>query len=197
MLSGLLKSDIAAEVNVKVINAFVKMRHYIMENKDIYQSLSHINNKLIEHDEKINHIFSKFDKKEQLFLPGETYDAYSEIVNILNGTQKEIIIIDAYADKSLLDLVKNVNIEIILITSEKAKLNDTEIVKFNKQYNDKLKIIKNNTFHDRYFILDKKEVYHVGTSLNHIGEKMFSINKLEDKMIKGNLLNYVLKIIVE
>lgn len=195
MLSGLLKSNIAAEVNVKVINAFVKMRHYIIENKDIYISLNNINNKLIEHDEKINHILSKFDKKEQLFLPGEIFDAYSEIVNILNKSQKEIIIIDSYADKSILDFIKNVNSKITLITSTKAKLIDIEIDRFNKQYRNKLKIIKNNTFHDRYFLLDKKEVYHIGTSLNHAGEKMFSINKLEDKIIIEHLLNYVLEII--
>lgn len=195
MLSGLLKSDIAAEVNVRVINAFVKIRHYIIENKDVYKSLNNINNLLIEHDEKINYIFSKFDKKEYLFLPGEIYDAYCEIVNILNESQKEIVIIDAYADKIVFDFMRNINSKIILITSSKAKLSNTEIDKFNKQYNNKLNIIQNNTFHDRYFIIDKKEIYHMGTSLNHAGEKMFSLNKLEDNIVKDHLLNYVFEII--
>lgn len=194
MIATVLKSKIATEVSIRIMDAFVEMRHYIANNKDIYKSLNNINNKLVEHDEKFYYIFSKFDKKEQLFLPGEVYDAYSEISNILNETQEEVIIIDSYADKSVLDFVKNINSKITVITSTKAKLTNTEITKFNQQYN-KLRVIYDNTFHDRYFIIDRQEVFHVGSSLNHIGEKMFSINKLEDRIIKDNLLDYVFKII--
>ncbi len=194
MLATILKSKIAIEISIKIMDAFVLMRHYIVDNKDIYKSLNNINNKLIEHDEKLNYLFSKFDKKEQLFLPGKTYDAYREIIDILSETKNEIIIIDSYADKTLLDYIRDINSKIILITSNKSKIKDIEIDKFNNQYN-KLEIIYNNTFHDRYFIIDKKEVFHIGTSLNHIGEKLFSINKLEDKIVKEHLINYVLEII--
>lgn len=194
MLATILKSKTAAEVSIKIMDAFVLMRHFIVENKDVYKSLNNINNKLIEHDEMIPYIFSRFDKKEQLFLPGETYDAYSSIINILNCVKREIIIIDSYADKTILDLIKNIAADITIITSKKAKLTSLEIEKFNRQY-DKLKVIYDNTFHDRYFILDKKEVFHIGTSLNHAGEKMFSINKLKDKMVKDNLINYTYNII--
>ena len=194
MLATILKSNIATQVSIAIMDAFVNMRHYILENKDILRSLNNINNKLIEHDEKIDYIFAAFDKKEQLFLPNESYDAYSEIVNIITKVKEEIIIIDSYADKTILDFIRNVNAKIILIISDKAKLNDLELEKFNEQYN-KLKVIKNNNFHDRYFILDKKCFYHIGTSLNHVGGKVFSINKLEDKIVKDNLLKYVLEII--
>lgn len=129
-----------------------------------------------------------------MFLPGKTYDAYSEIIDILSEIKNEIIIIDSYVDRTLFDFIKNINSKIIVITSNKTKLTDIEIVKFNKQYN-KLEVIYNNTFHDRYFIIDRKKVFHIGTSLNHIGEKLFSINKLEDKIAKEHLINYVLKII--
>lgn len=194
MLATVLKSKIATEVSIRIMDAFVSMRHFIIENKDIYKSLNNINNKLIEYDEKINYIFSKFDKKEQLFLPGETYEAYTEIANIIKETKKEIIIIDGYADKTLLDYIKDINSKIILITSSKTRLSSLEVEKFNKQYN-KLEIKKTNVFHDRYLIIDKNEIYHIGTSLNHIGEKLFSINKLEDKFIKDNLISYVCEII--
>lgn len=147
-------------------------------------------------DEKLQYIFSKFDQKEQLFLPGETYDAYSSIIDILMNAKEEIVIIDSYADKTILDIVKNMDVSITIITSKKAKLTSLEIEKFNKQY-DKLKVIYSNTFHDRYLIIDKKEVYHVGSSLNHAGEKLFSLNHLKDKMVKDNLINYTYKIIVD
>lgn len=194
MLATILKSKTATEISIRIMDAFVLMRHLIVDNKDIYKSLNNVNNKLVEHDEKLNYLFSKFDKKEQLFLPGKTYDAYSEVMNILNESKNEIIIIDSYADNTILDFIKNINSKIIVITSKKSKLTNTEIISFNKQYN-KLKIIYNNSFHDRYFIIDRKNVFHVGTSLNHVGEKLFSINKLDDKVIKEHLINYVLEVI--
>lgn len=194
MLATILKSKIATEISIQIMDAFVLMRHLIVDNKDIYRSLNNINNKLIEHEEKLNYLFSKFDKKEQFFLPGKTYDAWSEIIDIIGETKNEIIIIDSYADKTLLDFIKNINAIVTVITSNKAKLTDVEITKFNQQYH-KLEVIYDNTFHDRYFIIDKKDVFHVGTSLNHIGEKLFSINKLDDKIVKEHFINYVLEVI--
>lgn len=190
MLATVLKSKVATEVSISIMDAFVAMRHYIIENKDIYKSLNIINNKLLEHDEKLNLLFSKFNVKEKTFLPGKTYDAYREIINIFNEAKEDLIIIDSYADINLLDVIGNIQCQIILITSNKAKLSDVEINKFNRQYN-KLTVIKNNTFHDRYFILDRKMVYHCGTSLNYAGTKVFSINLLEDDIIKCKFLDYV------
>ena len=141
MLATILKSNVATQVSIAIMDAFVNMCHYILENKDILRALNNINNKLIEHDEKIDYIFAAFDKKEQLFLPNESYDAYLEIVDIITKVKEEIIIIDIYADKTILDFIRNVNAKIILIISDKAKLNDLELEKFNEQYN-KLKVIK-------------------------------------------------------
>ena len=201
MLSSVLHTDIAIEMSIKIINAFVAMRHYLINNKDIYKSLNNINNrltnqenKMLEYDDKLNYIFSRFDKKEQLYLSGQVYDAYSDIIEIFKYANEEIIVIDSYADKIFLDLIRNINCNIILITKDNNKLSDIEINKYDKQYNN-LKVIRNNSFHDRYFIIDRKEIYHSGTSINNIGTKTFSINKLEDKIIKETLLNNVLKII--
>ena len=111
-----------------------------------------------------------------------------------DDSEKEVIIIDAYADKTLLDFIKDIDSKIVLITSNKSRLEDVIISKFNKQYN-KLKVVRNNKLHDRYIIIDRKNVYHIGTSLNHVGEKMFSLNKLDDEIIKETLINYVTLII--
>ena len=85
MLATILKSKKATDVSIRIMDAFVEMRHFIVENKDIYQTLTNINNKLIEHDKKIDYLFSIFDKKEHLFLPGTEYDAYREITKILKA----------------------------------------------------------------------------------------------------------------
>ena len=190
MLSSVLKTKVAEEVSVKIMDAFVKMRHFIIENKDIYKSLNNINIKLIEHDEKINKIFNRFEPKENLYLKGQIYDAYSRIIDIFNLAKEELIIIDSYADKTLLDMISKFKVKVILITKDSERLSELDIEKYNCQYNN-LKVIRNNTFHDRYFIIDKKEIYHSGSSINHAGNGTFSINKLEDDFVIKTLLNKI------
>jgi len=194
MLSTILKSNIATEVSIRIMDTFVDMRKFINDNKDIYKSISNINEKLLEHDEKFNYLFSKFDRKEKLFLQGEIYDAYSSFISIFKEANEEIIVVDAYADITFLDLIRNINCNIILITKNSERLSDIEIAKYNKQYNN-LKVIRDNSFHDRYFILDRKIVYHSGASLNNAGSKTFSLNKLEDEFVISTILNNILKII--
>ena len=190
MLSSVLHSKTAINISIKIINAFVKMRHYLIENKDIYKSLNNINVKLLEHDEKINKIFNRFEPKENLYLKGQIYDAYSKIIDIFKLAKEELIIIDSYADKTLLDMISKFKVKVILITKDSERLSELDIEKYNCQYNN-LKVIRNNTFHDRYFIIDKKEIYHSGSSINHAGNGTFSINKLEDEFIIKILLNKI------
>ena len=188
MLATILKSKVATEVSIRIMDTFVAMRHYLIDNKDIYKSISNINNKLVEHDEKLELIFSKFDKNnEYLYLPGQIYDAYSKVLDIFKESKEELIIIDSYADKNLLDIIKELKVKVIIITKENNKLSKLNIEKYNKQYNN-LRVIYDDTFHDRYFILDNKTVYHCGASINGIGKKTFSINKIEDDIIKETLL---------
>ena len=147
MLATILKTSTAIAISLEIMDAFVKMRHFLIENKDIYKSINHINNKMVEYDSKLDYLFSKFDKKEQLYLEGETYDSYSNLVDILEYAKDEIIIVDSYADKYLLDLIRNIKVNVILITKNSDRLSDIEINKYNKQYNN-LKVIRDNSFHD-------------------------------------------------
>ena len=197
MLATILKTKIATEVSIQIMDAFVAMRHYI--GKTEYR-LSNVETKIIEHDKDIKALqetLDKFDsirKVNEIYFNGQIYDAYSKIVDIFNGTKQELIIIDGYADKTVLDMIRNIKCSVILITKENNKLTNTDINKYNKQYNN-LKIIYNDTFHDRYFIIDKTTIYHCGASINHAGSRVFSINILEDKIVKDNLINYIKNII--
>ncbi len=192
MLSGILKSDIAINTSIMIINTFVAMRHYL--NTNLIEQ-KYINKLVIEHDEKLELIFSKFDKdSEYLYLPGQIYDAYSKVLDIFKESKEELIIIDSYADKNLLDIIKELKVKVIIITKENNKLSKLNIEKYNKQYNN-LKVIYDDTFHDRYFILDKEVIYHCGASINGIGKKTFSINKIEDDIIKETLLNSIKNIL--
>ena len=90
-------------------------------------------------------------------------------------------------------MIRNIKHKVIIIT-KKNRLTKLEIDKYNKQYNN-LSVIYTNKFHDRYFIIDRKTIYHSGTSINHAGSKIFSINKLEDSIMKETLINSIDKLI--
>lgn len=196
MLTSILKSNIAIQISISIIDAFVEMRHYLYDNQDIYRTLNYINNKMNEHDEKLDELFSHFNRREKLFLDGTVYDSHSYVHSILKDVKEEVIIIDPYADLEMLDMVKDIDANIGLIMKNRSLLSEKQINKFNKQYNDKLKVFKNDKFHDRYIILDRNIVYHLGTSINHLGKRVFSITLLEDKIVKGSLLNCINNIVV-
>ena len=188
MLSGVLKSNIAINTSIMIMNAFVSMRHYL--NTNLIEQ-KYINKLVLEDHEKLDLIFSKFDKDDEyLYLPGQIYDAYSKILDIFKKAKKELIIIDSYADKNLLDIIKTLRIKVIIITKTNNLLTKLDIEKYNKQYSN-LKVIYNDTFHDRYFILDKNIVYHCGASINGIGKKTFSITLLGDKDINKLFIDKV------
>ena len=194
MLSSVLKTNNAAKISVNIMNAFVYMRRFINENKNVFKRIINIENKtdfientLKEHDKNFEIIFDKFDRKEdlksKLFFGGEIYDAYSLLVDIISKANKEIIIIDNYVDKVTLDILskKKVSVVVLLITDEnKSKLNNTDINKFNSEY-PLLRIKYTNAFYDRFIIIDNNELYNLGASLKDLGKKVFAINKLNDK----------------
>jgi hypothetical protein len=166
------------------MKAFVAMRHYL--NNTEYR-LSNVETKVIEHDNSIKLIQELFEEEKEYYFDKE-YDAYSKIKDIFFESKEELIIIDNYADKKILDMIKNINTKVIIITKENNKLSKLDIEEYNKQYHN-LSVIYDNTFHDRYFIIDRNIIYHSGTSINYIGSKTFSINILEDKIVKESLLN--------
>ncbi|MBQ9071748.1 MAG: ORF6N domain-containing protein [Bacilli bacterium] len=198
MLSSILKTEIASKISINIIRAFVSMRKYISEGL-IEQKF--INELVLRHENDIKILQESFDKlngkevKNEIYFNGQIYDSYSKIVDIMYESKNELIIIDGYADKTVLDMISKLEVKVILIVKLKCLLTKLDIEKYNKQYNN-LKIIYNDTFHDRYFILDKKIIYHCGTSINHIGNKTFSINKLEDDMVKQSLIEKINNIIL-
>jgi len=193
MLATILKTKVATQVSIAIMDAFVEMKKYI-SNGLLEQK--YINNQVMKNTEDIKllqeSLYKLQNKKQvnEIYFNGQIYDAYSKIIDILKEAKKEIVIIDAYADKTILDLIRKVNIDVTLIVKSKSLLSKSDIEKYNEQYNN-LKVIYNDTFHDRYFILDKKIVYHSGTSMNRIGTKTFSINKIEDKEVKDNLISNI------
>jgi hypothetical protein len=180
MLATILKSKVATEVSIKIMDAFVAMRKYISSNL-IEQK--YINNLVMKHEEQISTIFDYFDKNcndTEIYFKGQIYDAYSKILDIFLIAKDSLIIIDSYADKYLLDMISKVNVSVVIVLSTKSRLSELDVNKYGQEY-DNLTLIYNDSFHDRFIILDKKEMYHLGTSINNVGTKTFAINKVEDK----------------
>ena len=186
MLASVLKTAVASEVSIKIMRAFVVMKQYISKNL-IEQK--YINELVIKDSKRIDLIeiaLSEFkEKKNHLFFEGQIYDAYSLLIDIFNKSKEEIIIIDNYIDKHILDILTKTEKKVKIITN---KYNNQDYEKYREQYNN-VELIINNTFHDRFIIIDKRILYHSGASFKDLGNKCFEISKIEDDDIVERLLD--------
>ena len=194
MLSGVLKNEIAIKVSVNIMRAFVEMRKFLMLNAQVFERLTSMEYKLLEHDKKFDEIFNQLQLeeniKQRIFFDGQIYDAYSLIVDIIKRANNKILIIDNYIDDSVLKMLakKKNNVEIVILTSDKSNIENLDIKKFNKEY-PVLKVTKTSKFHDRFIVIDNKEMYHLGASIKDLGKKCFGINKIEDIQIIEKIIN--------
>ena len=190
MLATILKSKVATEVSIAIMDTFVKMRQYINYNKSFLpHKFMILEEKVNENSKRINELFDKFDPKDivknYLFFEGDFYDSYSLLLDIFNNAKEEIIIIDNYAGKSLLDLLKKIKKNIIIVSKN---IDDILKKKYESQYNN-ISFISNNSFHDRFVILDKNKLYSCGASFKDLGKKCFAINEFNDNEYLNRLLN--------
>lgn len=185
MLSGVLKNEIAVKVSVNIIRAFVEMRHFLMLDGQVFGRLTSIEHKLLEHDKKFDEVFNQLQQedniKQRIFFEGQIYDAYSLIIDIIKKANKKILIIDNYVDDSVLKMIakKKKDVEVMILTSGKSTIRKIDVQKFNQEY-PILRVAKTSKYHDRFIILDNKEMYHIGASIKDLGKKCFGINRIED-----------------
>lgn len=187
MLATVLKTPVADAVSMRIIDAFVYMRRYL---SDVTGS-----NMLVNHEERILKLeeqFNKFSSKRNTIIYEEKiYDAYSVMLDIFNESKDEIIIVDNYVNKELLDILREVDKKIIVISNN---MNNELIKKYESQY-DNTQFVTDNPFHDRYIILDRKEVYASGMSLKDVGKKYSYINKIEESIFINELIKRIIKIL--
>ncbi len=181
MLAGLLKSKKAIEISIRIIDAFVEMRRFLSANAQIFQRLDKVELKLLKYDEKFNQVFKALEthhpKKEGIFFNGQVFDAYMFVNDLIKSAEKSIILIDNYVDESVLVLfskIPRIKVTIYTRLNDKLKL---DFKKYNSQYKN-VKIIDFSLSHDRFLIIDKKDVYHIGASLKDLGKKWFAFSKL-------------------
>ena len=182
MLATILKSKVAAEVTLKIMDTFVKMRHMLINNQNVLPNrLLILEDKVDSNTKRIDELFNKFSNNDinnqYTFYKGAFYDTYSLFLDILFKGVNEIIIIDNYAGLKLLDMIKDFNKKIIIISKNiDNKLKE----KYEEQYHN-VTFIYNNTIHDRYIILDRKRLFHSGMSFKDLGKSTFSITEFDNK----------------
>ena len=187
MLAGVLKNDIAIQVSISIIRAFIEMRKFIANNSNMLNRLTTVEYKLLEHDKKFDEVFNELQKNQgseftqKIFFDGQIYDAYSLIIEIIKSAKLKILIIDNYIDDSILEMLakKKEYVKVVILTSNKTNISKLDIQKFNKEY-PILEVAKTDKYHDRFIVIDDKELYHVGASLKDLGKKCFAISKIED-----------------
>ena len=208
MLSAVLKSEIAVEVSIKIMNSFVEMRKFLLSNQELFSRLDKVELRQIEFEKKIDSKNTDTDKKleevfdyiattkevkQKIFFNGQIYDAFSLMVEIVEKAREELILIDNYVDVNTLNILskKRKEVDVLIVTSGKGNLTVKDIAKFNSQY-PKLTVKINEDFHDRFIIIDRKEVYHIGASIKDAGKKSFGITKLDVEDLTKSLLDKVL-----
>lgn len=196
MLSAVLKSDIAVEGSIRIMNSFVETRKFLFSNQQLFSRLDRVELKQLETDKKLeevfNYIASNTEVKQKIFFDGQIYDAFSFIVNLIEKAQSKLILIDNYVDVNTLNILckKNIGVDVLIATSGKGSLTTKDINKFNAQY-PSLSVKTTADFHDRFLIIDDTEGYFIGASIKDAGKKSFAITKIEDGNLIQDLINKV------
>ena len=196
MLSAVLKSDIAVEVSIRIMNSFVEMRKFLLSNQQLFSRLDRVELKQLETDKKLeevfNYIASNTEVKQKIFFDGQIYDAFSFIADLIGKAQSKMILIDNYVDVNTLNILckKNSGVDVLIATSGKGNLTTKDINKFNAQY-PSLSVKTTTDFHDRFLIIDDREGYFIGASIKDAGTKSFAITKIEDGKLVPDLINKV------
>ena len=194
MLSAVLKSEIAVIMSVKIIRAFVEMRKLISQNMPMFERFERIEQRLTIHDENFDKLFEALEDKtlkpkQGIFYDGEVFDAYVFINDLIKIAVDEIILIDNYIDETVFTIFsKYPNIKIRIYTQNITKQLQLDFQKYQTQYKN-IELFEFKNSHDRFLIIDKKEVYHLGASLKDLGKKWFAFSKFEIYNLK--ILDYL------
>ena len=193
MLASVLTSKTAVEVSVRIMDAFVAMRRFLLNNVQIFAELNNIKRHLtesdlhlLENDKKIENLFSIMDKykveeKQGIFFQGQIFDAYAKFESFIQGAKQEIILIDQYVDLSVLERLakKQSGVSVTIYTNPRTSLTSQDIQRFNAQY-PTLTLHYSTSIHDRFLIIDNAVLYHIGASLKDLGKKCFAFEIMED-----------------
>lgn len=188
-VSAVLKSNKAAEVSIMIMRAFVAMRKFIIQNALLFERLDRVEIKQLDTDRKIDEIFKALESKQiqpdkGIFFDGQVFDAWVFISDLVKSAQTSLILIDNYVDETVLSLFakKNQGATVTIYTKTLGRALQEDANKFNAQFGG-LTLHAFDAAHDRFLIIDKTEVYHIGASLKDLGKKWFAFSKMDKSTV--------------
>lgn len=197
MLSAVLRSDVAIQVSIRIMNTFVELRHFMANNSLVLNRMNEIEAKQLlyqkDTDEKFDKVFQYISEheevKQKIFFEGQIYDAFSLLVELISKADKELVLIDNYVDVSTLNVLakKKAGIKVVVYTVKKTKLSKADVDNYNQQY-PTLEVKYTDAFHDRFLLVDDTYAFHIGASIKDAGKKCFGINKMEDTKLVTEIL---------
>ncbi|MBO4987324.1 MAG: ORF6N domain-containing protein [Lachnospiraceae bacterium] len=197
MLSAVLRSDIAIQISIKIMDAFVEMRRFLTSNALMFARINEMEMKQVifqEHtEEKFDKIFRYIaehqESSQKIFFDGQIYDAFSLLVDLVRKAESKLVLVDNYVDVDTLNILakKKAGIEVVIYTARGNKLTETDIKNFNKQY-PTLEVRNTGMFHERFLIIDNTYAYHIGASIKDAGKKCFGVSLIEDNKIVRDIL---------
>ena len=200
MLSAVLNSDTAINVSVQIMNAFVKMRHILLENSLINHRLDKMELKQLETDQKFEQLFKALEDKsltpkQGIFFDGQIFDAYTFTGDLIRSAKQSLILIDNYIDDTVLTLFtkRKENVSADIFTKNISNQLQLDIDRHNQQYST-INIYRFDKAHDRFLIIDQEEVYHFGASLKDLGKKWFAFSKMDKNSVE-NILTQIKELI--
>ena len=184
MLSAVLKSKVAVSISIKIITTFVEMRKIISNEYLISKKFEQIDNKLNKYDENFNLIFNALENKDikknkGIFYQGQIFDSYVFISDLIKSAKTDLILIDNFIDESVLVLLDKCNkkVKIKIYTNLQTKKIELDYAKYKQQYK-RIEVKHFNKSHDRFLIIDRKDLYHIGASIKDLGKKWFAFSKM-------------------
>ena len=186
MLSAVLRSETAVKVSIRIMEAFVAMRRFLIANARVFERLDSLELKQLQTDRKIEQVLEAIDQKQiqpaqGVFFDGQIFDAYKFVSGLIRKANSSILLIDNYIDETVLDLFskkKKNDVKVMIFTNKLTKAILLDVEKFNAQY-PTLEIKKFSKAHDRFLIIDDKDIYHFGASLKDLGKKWFAFSKMD------------------
>ncbi len=196
MLSAILKSEAAVQASIKIMDAFVAMRHFLQSNAEIFSEMNHIKKQLrdttihqIEADKRIDELFTRMDRyaiddTQGIFFQGQIFDAYAKFESFIAQAQKSIVLIDNYVDLSVLERLakKNSGVAVTIYTTPQTRLTAQDVQQFNAQY-PPLDLKFTTSMHDRFLIIDNSTLYHIGASLKDLSKRCFAFDLFDSSFI--------------
>jgi len=179
MLSSVLRSETAIDVNIRIMRAFTALRRFVSDHAGLVQRVGAIELKQLETDKRIDTVFDALDRGNLLpsgILPAESeFDSMRYVSRLIESAQSEIVLVDPYSDAVTLEVLskKRPGVKVRLVCKDRGKPTPTEIAKFNRQYKG-LSVTHSDDFHDRFLIIDNVELHGLGSSVNCLGRRITS-----------------------